>query len=247
MAKLNYLFSVPLWEATASVSVMKMLAEQAETNIERAVTEACMPGAVTEGVFEDYNEDEYGEPYTIERTYYYCGSCVGSSHDEVKFEYIHLITQLTRRSAFLTLFGLFEHRMSECLKLMIDLSGHTEKLKHGTIEKTHTMLAKVIGGKGIIDVDHLTVIRNIMAHNDGVAADYNKLVNKESKKTDAEKRLLNAICRANSHISVNIFGGVLMKDTFLMYAVGEIERYVDSLQETVQAYHKGLMQNEKKT
>lgn len=45
MAKLDFLFSVRLWETTSSISMMKMLAEQAETNVERAVAEACEPGA----------------------------------------------------------------------------------------------------------------------------------------------------------------------------------------------------------
>lgn len=68
MTILKDLFCVPIWEATSAVSVMKMLAEQAETNVERAVTEGT-PGGVTEGVFDDYCEDQYGESYTIERTY----------------------------------------------------------------------------------------------------------------------------------------------------------------------------------
>ncbi|EPC6178207.1 MULTISPECIES: hypothetical protein [Serratia] len=239
MAMLGFLFSCQLWEATSSIPVMKMLAEQAENNVERAVTEACKPGAIIEGVYDDYNEDEYGEPYYIERTYYSCGSCLGTDHDEVKLEYIHLISQLTRRSAFLTIFGLFEHHMNECLKLMLNLSGYTGKLKGGAIEKTHTMLTKVIGEKGIVDVDHLTIIRNIMAHSDGIASGYHESLVRKSKKTEAENRLLQAIRRVEiAGISVNDFDGVLMDDTFLMYAIGEIKRYVESLEAAVQTYHK---------
>lgn len=247
MAILDFLFSIRLCEATSLVPVIRMLAEQAETNVAHAVKEACKPGAVEEREYEDYNENEYGEVVHIKQTYYSCGSCVSSDYNEVKSKYIHLITQLTRRSTFLTIFGLFEHRMGNCLELMTDLSGHTKKLHGGTVEKTHTMLTDIIGGKEIMDVDHLTIIRNIMAHNDGVATNYNKIASKTSKKTEAEKRQLYAINRANSGISVNLFNGVLMNDKFLMYAVGEIERYVKSLEAAVQAYHKNGDPNQLKT
>lgn len=139
------------------------------------------------------------------------------------------------------MFGLFEHRMSQCLNLMVELSGYADPIKGGAIEKTHFMLTKVIGGKEIIDIDHLTVIRNIMAHSDGIAVGYHAYLGKNGRKTDSEKRLLQTICRAQkemSGLSVNDFDGVLMDDTFLMYAVSEMKRYIGSLEIAVQAYHK---------
>ncbi len=224
---------------------MKMLAEQSETNVDRAIKDAGLPRAVTEGAYLDEAENERGEVFVFERIYYSCGSCIGYDYDEVKSEYIHLITQLTRRSAFLTIFGLFEHRMIECLKFMINLSGYIDDNKRGNkrekIEDCHTILTNVIGGKGIQDVDHLIIIRNIMAHNDGVARDHKEILNRKGKKTGAERRQLRAIRRAeneNSGISVNDFDSVLMDDRFLMYTVSEIKRYVESLEAAVQAYYK---------
>ncbi|WP_338628394.1 hypothetical protein [Yersinia intermedia] len=233
----HFLFSFQLWEATSSISVMKMLAEQTEKNVTLAVKEADEPGAITKGEYEDEAEDQFGEYFSFQRIYYTCGSCIGDDREEVRSEYIRLITQLTRRSAFLTIFGLFEHRISECLQFMINLSDYKEGISgKGVIEKTHTILKKVFEGKLILDVDHLTVIRNIMIHNDGVAKNYNKLLNLKSKKTHAEKRLLNAVRRTEG-ITINDFDGVLMNSNFLMYAVGEFERYVKSLETVVKTYH----------
>ncbi|TKY80210.1 hypothetical protein R0L47_08470 [Pectobacterium polonicum] len=96
MAKLDFPFSVHLWEAKASVSIMKMLADQAESNVARAVNEADLSGFVSEGTFTDLRTAENGEEYEFERSWYSCGSCVGYDHDEVKAEYKHLIAQLTR-------------------------------------------------------------------------------------------------------------------------------------------------------
>lgn len=238
MAKLRNRFCVELWDATSAISVMKMLAEQAEYNIKRAVDEVCKPDAVLEEVYDDYGEDEHGVPYTFERTCYTYGSCIGLDRDEVKNEYIYLITQLTRRSAFLTIYGLFEHRMNECVKLMLDLCGYTEKLEKGTLEKTHQVLKKGIGAKGIVDVDHLTILRNIMAHGDGIYTEYKQIINKSTKKTPSEKRTINALNRAmsNSLITVNDFGGVLLKDNFLSDITNEIERYIASLNKEVERY-----------
>jgi len=217
---------------------MKMLAEQAEKNVSLAVKEADEPGAVTEGEYEDEAYDQYGESYPCQRTYYSCGSSVGYDYDEVKSEYKFLVTQLTRRSAYLTIFGLFEHRMSKCLEFMIDLTKYEGEIKSkGVIEKAHTILKKAIGGKGIADVDHLTMIRNIMIHNDGVATDYKKILTRKGKKTPAEKRLMGAIRRAEG-VSVNDFDGVLMDSKFLMYAVNEFNRYIKSLELSVQTYTK---------
>lgn len=217
-----------------------MLVEQAEKNVALAVKEADESGAVTEGEYEDEGYDQYGENFTFQHTYYACGSCIGNDCEEVRYEYKHLITQLTRRSAFLTVFGLFEHRISECMQFMINLSNYKEEIKgKGAIEKTHTILKKVFGGKDILDVDHLTVLRNIMIHNDGVAKNYNEILNRKTKKTDSEKRLLQAIHRTEG-IKINDFDGILMDSKFLLYAVGEFERYINSLETIVRTYHEKM-------
>lgn len=79
---------------------MNMLAEQAETNIVSALNDAALPGAVLEDEFEDYHEDDDGNVYRYTVPYFTCGSSSGYSADEVKSKHKHLITQLTRRSAF---------------------------------------------------------------------------------------------------------------------------------------------------
>lgn len=75
---------------------MKMLADQAENNVARAVKEVDLSGSVSEATFTDLRTAENGEEYEFERSWYSCGSCVGCDHSEVKTEYMHLIAQLTR-------------------------------------------------------------------------------------------------------------------------------------------------------
>ena len=235
----RFFFSVKLWEAISSIPVMKMLAEQAEENISRALLDADKPEAIESVEFWDERHHADGEVETVKRTYYSCGSCVGEDQNEVRFTYKHLIAQLTRRSAFLTIFGLFEHRMAGCLDLMDNLLSETTDKKHKTIEDCHKRLKRNFGGESIKDVDHLAVIRNIMAHSDGVANDYKILSCKQTKKNDSEKRLLRAIPRAvaeNAGISITIYNNVLMDERFLMYTVGEFERYVDELNTAVRSY-----------
>lgn len=225
---------------------MKMLAEQAEKNVLLALKEADEPGAVTEEEFEDEGYDQCGESHPFTNKYYSCGSSVGYDADEVKLEHKFLITQLTRRSAYLTIFGLFEHRIGNCLKFMIDLTKNEEELKSkGTIEKVHYILKQSIGAKDIADVDHLTVVRNIMTHSDGTAKDYNEIRSRKYKKKPSEKRLLRAIDRLEG-IRINQFNGLIMDGSFLIYAISEFNRYATNLDTAIQNYHReqvdGLME-----
>lgn len=237
MSLVNFNFSVQIWSVIESISVMKMLAEQAEKNVSLALKEADEPGFVSKSEHEEEVYDQYGESHSCQRTYYECGSSIGYDHDEVISEYRFLITQLTRRSAYLTMYGLFEHRISRCLEFMIKITNFEGDIQgKGPIEKAHSILIKAVGGKSIANVDHLTVLRNVMIHNDGIAKNYKKILKQESKKSPAEKRLLRAIHRAEG-ISVNDFDGVLMDDTFLMYAVNEFSRYIHGVETVMQNYH----------
>ncbi|WP_336996814.1 hypothetical protein [Leclercia sp. UBA7405] len=244
MAK--FFFNAKLWGATASIPVMKMLAEQAEANISRALSDVDKPEAIEPGEFPDEKHHEDGRITTFQRTYYTCGSCVGYDENEVKSEYKHLIAQLTRRSAFLTIFGLFEHRMVDCLELMDDLSGKVTNKIRKTVEDCHKRLKENFGGGNIKDIDHLSVIRNIMAHSDGIADNYKMLSCKQTKKTDSEKRLLRAIPRAiaeKAGVSITIFNNVLMDERFLLYVVDEFERYVDELNTAILTYQTKISEN----
>ncbi|HCI0080076.1 TPA: hypothetical protein NN384_004768, partial [Salmonella enterica] len=75
MAKI--FFSLQLWGAKTSIAVMNMLAEQAEANIVRALSDADLPGAVSEGEYDDYHEDDEGNIYRYTVPYFTCGSCSG--------------------------------------------------------------------------------------------------------------------------------------------------------------------------
>lgn len=242
MAKLNFLFSTFFWGASSSIPVMKMLAQQAEDNITRAVSEEVISKISDSGEFEDDAYDEFGHcTGTRIRDWYSCGSCIG--HDlEVISEYKHLITQLTRRSAYLTMFGIFEHRIIECLQLMAELTG-TAIEKKPSIEICHDLLTKEIGGAGITDVDHLTVIRNIMAHSDGIAEDYHGFSASNTKLKHSQKRLVRELRRAqkaNCGISITMFNNVIMDENFLGYAISEFEQYIAKLETAVRTYHNKL-------
>lgn len=231
--------SLNFWAAFSSIPVMKMLAEQAENNILRIVTDADLPEAIKEYEYEDEHEDDEGNvrPYT--QTYYTCGSCAGTDEDEVRSEYKHLISQLTRRSAFLTIFGLFEHRMVGCLGVMDHLSGEVTNKSFKTVDDCHKRLKAIMGGKTVRDTDHLTVIRNIMAHNDGTAEDYHQLLESKSKLSTTQRRCMHGLRRAmteNAGIDVNDFGEVLMDSGFLEYTAEEFERYISEMEAAVQAY-----------
>ncbi|MGY2397734.1 hypothetical protein [Pseudomonas sp. SDO5271_S396] len=237
MSNLNLAFSFNIFTLAQSILVMKMLAEQTEKNVLLALKEADEPGAVTEKEFEDEGYDQYGESRPFTNKYYSCGSSFGYDADEVKFEHKFLITQLTRRSAYLTIFGLFEHHIGNCLKFMIDLTKNEEELKSkGTIEKFHYILKQSVGAKDIADVDHLTVVRNIMTHSDGTAKDYNEIRSRKYKKP-SEKRLLRAIDRVEG-VRINQFDGLVMDESFLIYAISEFNRYATSLDTAIQNYHR---------
>ncbi|QKZ04872.1 hypothetical protein [Pseudomonas eucalypticola] len=237
MAKLDFIFSVHMCALSESISVMRMLAEQAEKNVALALKEA--EDLIKEHKHEEEAYDQYGESYVRQRTFYSCGASIDYDHDEVLLTHKFMIAQLTRRSAFLTMFGLFEHRMSQCLEFMLELTGFEGKLKGmGPIEKAHDMLKKVIGGKGITDLDHLTVIRNVMAHNDGTAKGYSEISTRIGRKNTWEKRVLSAIRKTEGvGVSVNFFDGVLMDERFLEYAADDFQRYVEEMEAAVQRYH----------
>jgi len=243
MADLGFLFSVKLFELTSSISIMKMLADQAENNVQLAMEAADEPGAVMTGEFEEEVQDENGPTCLRARTYYSCGSCVGYD-EEVRDEYKMLIAALTRRSAFLTMFGLFEHRIGGCLDLMMSLTNFDGDLKHkGPIEKADTILKKGFNAKDIDNVDHLTMIRNVMAHNDGVATKYHETRSKKEKKTTFEKRLVKAIERTKG-IEANMFNGIIVDKQFLTYAASELNRYATALEQTIQKHHRQSLSHE---
>lgn len=239
MAKLPFFFSTALWSASASVPVMKMLADQAEENVARAVSNEMITRISSFGSYDEERYDDFGNCVgTWQRDFFTCGSCYGDDDDEVKAEYKHLITQLTRRSAYLTIFGIFEHRMMECQKLMANLTG--SEIKKLSIENCHKLLKK-IGGNGIADVNHFIVIRNVMAHSDGVAEKYSSLVKSQQFPNESTRRRVNSVTRAlnaDCGISISMSNNLIMDRCFLDNAIGEFEQYIGKLENAVRAFHE---------
>ncbi|WP_230851558.1 hypothetical protein, partial [Pseudomonas savastanoi] len=89
------------------------------------------------------------------------------------------------------------------------------------------------GVRDLDDVDHLTMIRNIMSHNDGEATEYQKTLCKTGRKNEFEKRLVKAIKRTEG-VKVNIFNGLIVDERFLTYAVTEFSRYAAALEKAIQ-------------
>lgn len=239
MARFPFFYSQVLWSATASISVMKMLAVQAEENVTRAVSEEVITRISS---FGSYDEDRYDNSGNCigawQRDYFTCGSCYGHDENEVEAEYKYLITQLTRRSAYLTIFGIFEHRIIDCLKIMAELTGK-EVRKRPSVEDCHNLLTSEIGAKGIVDLNHLIAIRNVMAHSDGVAVNYDSLFERKDSLRGADRKFIDGVTRAVSGdcgISITMFNNLNMDGQFLDYAIGEFEQYAYKLEAAVHAY-----------
>lgn len=243
MASLPFFFSPVLWSATASISLMKMLADQAEDNVTRAVSDEVINRISFFGSYDEDRFDHSGNCIGIwQRDYFTCGSYYGHDENEVEAEYKHLITQLTRRSAYLTIFGIFEHRIIDCLKLIAELTGN-EVRKRPSVEDCHNLLTSEIGAKGIVDLNHLIAIRNVMAHSDGVAVDYNSLLERKDILRGPDRKFMDAVTRAVSGdcgISITMFNNLIMDGRFLDYAIGEFEQYTSKLEAAVHSYHDKL-------
>ncbi|WP_051880514.1 hypothetical protein [Buttiauxella noackiae] len=236
MSQTRFYFNLSLFGATSSIAAMRMLSEQTECSILRAITDP----QIQESEFENERETEQGEVYSYTEKVYSCGSCVGYDQNDVKDEYVILIAQLMRRSAFLTIFGLFEYHMSNCLSIMITESNYIKKLSEGVIENTHEVLKKGIGRKDISDLNHLTVIRNILAHNDGRYYEYVSVANKpDIDRKRKERRKFLAVERAlkgGTGVSINDLSELILDAGFLTQAVNEIEEYTRKLSDAVTHY-----------
>lgn len=241
MATFKPLFSFSLWEAKSSIHIMEMLAGQAAANVRHAIAAVELEGSIEEGEYPDEAYAPDGEPIEFMHKYFSVGSCIGDDLNEVKEQYIDLITQLTRRSSFLTIFGLFEHRVIGCLALLMKLSNHKQNIKRISLEEIHNFIVKIIADEPFIDIDHLIILRNIMAHNDAVANNYRQIQSSNEKKTQKEKRMLNAVKRLlkeDAGVTISRSNHVIMDDFFLPYAVSEFKRYINSLEISIHRYHK---------
>lgn len=237
MSNTRFFFSVSLFGATSSIPVMRMLTEEAERSIANSISNA----QVEEGEYTEEHKDEQGEPYLRTREVYSCGPCADYDASEASERYKHLITQLTRRAAFLTIFGIFEYNMAACTKLMVEQSGYdSEKLPRGVVEAAEEALKKAIGCKKAPDLKPLSLVRNLLAHNDGKYYEYNAVKNKpDTERSKKERRQFLAFEQAIKEYSglyINDFHSIVMDDMFLTQAVDTIEIFAKMLFDEVNHY-----------
>lgn len=233
----NFYFNLALFGATSSIADMRILAEQTEHTINNSIANT----EVVESEYEDEHEDEEGNIYEYTQKVYSCGSCVSYEESEAKAQHEHLITQLTRRSAFLTIFGIFEYHMSACRKIMIRDTGYdSKKLSRGIVEGTEELLRKAIGNHNAPDLKHLSVIRNFFTHNDGKYYEYKDVKNKPDTERDKkERRTLIAFEQATaefSGISLNDFNSITMDESFLPEAIDVLEAFAKALSDAITHY-----------
>lgn len=229
MALLGFMFDLRVWSASQSILTMNMLTQQAESNIRSAIEKITEDGAIEELVFEDEDSDQNGQPFQIRQTYYSFGPVSANDREDVITEYSYLITQLMRRSTYLTIFGLFEARLN---KILETLEYHTEKSGHRKpIEESQKLLDAVFKDPKVESLDHLMMIRNICAHSDGVAENYNDILEGSYKAEQKNRRLMKAIERTSSNgISVNFMNMINIEQSFLPYAISEFERYLSNME-----------------
>ncbi|MFS7250313.1 hypothetical protein AB6869_14730 [Rahnella rivi] len=228
MAKLARMMRFMVNDAIISVNVMKILAEEIEGMINGAVEKIRKPGEV---VYREIDIQIDEDICITEDIYSYKG--IFSRHEEETIdEYIYKISQLGRRSAFLTIYGIFEYHLEECCKEIIDISklplGYND-LKGGTLEKINLVLSKVIfaepsPNKAIIE--HLKSIRNTMAHNNG----------KLRPSDGAQRKALRAMQDINNGLSLNEYNDINLGVDFLNFAINEFEIYYREIDNALNLY-----------
>lgn len=122
MAKLRKPFFLALAMTGGAVRRdMMLLVEQTESVIAHTLSEIVCDSNVIVGQVCEYAED--GSEMMVD-LYSYKGLS-GYDESDLKQEYSLLIEQLSRRSTFLTLFGLFEYHLEACGRLMTGMSGYS--------------------------------------------------------------------------------------------------------------------------
>lgn len=241
MARLGLFYMQPLWDASMSTSEMRTLAEHTETSICTLLREINQEGAIQY----DHQLIEYDEENISSYDFFYYNGVSGDSESEVKIEYERLISQLYRRSAFLTIFGTFEYHLDKCLKKMLDISRSVEvrsNLNKGIPFRAHIILTTVIaaGTSTVIEnIDHLRVIRNFIAHNNGFINGYSNLLNSDTRTAKEESVVLSIRKGIEAQVlSMDCFDEIFLNDSFLTYTVTEINRYIKQMSDAVEDYHQ---------
>ncbi|MDJ0042587.1 MULTISPECIES: hypothetical protein [Pantoea] len=230
MAKLRKPFFLAL--AMTGVSVrrdMMLLVEQTESVIAHTLSDISNDSNVTVGQVFEYAED--GSEMMV-NLYSYKGLS-GYDESDVKEDYGLLIEQLSRRSTFLTLFGLFEYHLEACCRLMIAMSDYStpfEKMENGTVQKTHRLLKHILAEEKenkASNIEHLLIIRNLLAHNNGMILN------------DRRKCLVRALRRIENDkggVSSNTMS-IQLNASFLPYIVSEFRRYHEQMESAIHSFY----------
>lgn len=230
MAKLRKPFFLSL--AMTGVCVrrdMMLLVEQTESVIAHTLSDISNDSNVTVGQVIEYAEE--GSEMMV-NLYSYKGLS-GYDESDVKEDYGLLIEQLSRRSTFLTLFGLFEYHLEACCRLMIAMSDYStpfDEMKNGTVDKAHRLLKHILAEEKkskASNLEHLLIIRNLLAHNNGMILN------------DSRKSLVRALRRIeNDKAGIsNDTLSIRLNAPFLPYVVSEFRRYYEQMESAIQSFY----------
>lgn len=228
MAELGNIMRFMVHDAIISITMMKILADEIEGMIKVGVDKIRKPGEVR------YTEISIpiDEDITITEDVYSYKGIFSRDKEETINEYIYKVTQLGRRSAFLTIYGMFEYHLEECCKEIITISKFPleyNDLKGGSLEKTNLVLSKIILAKPISNnakIEHLKSIRNTMAHNNA----------KVRPSDGAQKKALRAMEKIHCGLSVNEHGDINLDIKFLNHAISEFEIYYQEIDNALIVY-----------
>lgn len=225
----KFIFDANLYTMKYSIVVMKNLASETECMINKTIDDyqsSCGPKMhvveLDHGVSEEYYS--YKEYYN-------------RNFEDIDEMYMYTLPYLMRRSAFLTIYGMFEYNISKYCTTLIESIKFPLKLSdlaRGTIEKSDVFLTKIIGMKKINNRDNdnlksITQIRHLFTHMDGVVSPEDKkiksAIEKLSKITDK-----NIISTENNSVSLG--------DNFLLFSISVIEKYFNEIERSVYYYMK---------
>ena len=228
----SFRLMILLSELRSALRIMEELAEQAENNIADLIEKAELPGALEISEYEDEVEDEDGQVYCTKTEVYSYGPCSSVFEDEVVLEYKHLISNLNRRSVFLTIYGLFEHHINKLIPDLISISGYAAADRDAILKKIND--AFLFRGFEFLqgDIYHLSGLRNSLANNNGefahVVSELQKgmvLERKQQRSWDSVNYLLSK----DSGVTLNCFNEVSLSEGFLKYTINEINLYFEQM------------------
>lgn len=160
----KFSFKFPVFDFSLTFDIIETLIIQSESSIEKAITEYKEKGP------EEYVIDISPEEGLYQSIDYYMG--LDSSSVELDDMFLEYYPSVFRRSAFLTIFGMFEHEIEKFCnnfarkhQTPINISD----LKGSGFERSHLFIKKLLGMKTsphYSTIRKITKLRNSCAHND---------------------------------------------------------------------------------